>query len=564
MSIRNLATEWFEKASDPELKEQLFDLLRNGSDSALEDAFFQDLSFGTAGLRGIIGPGTNRMNIYTVGRATQGLADYILSTHEGQDVPSVAIARDSRNKGETFVKRAASILAANGIRAYIYPRIEPVPALSFAIRHLHCNAGICMTASHNPAPYNGYKAYGPDGCQISSDAAKAISAAINAINPFTQVKAMDFDQAEQEGLICWIADETLHSYLEAVLTYGLEDAQASNTDLSLVYTPLNGSGLECMEYILNAIGEKNVTVVESQKMPNGDFPTCPYPNPEERAALEEGIATSKQIGADLLLATDPDADRVGIAVKHNDDYSLLTGNEVGILLLDYICNMRKQQGSLPENAMAVSTIVSTAMIDAIGLDYGIEIKRTLTGFKYIGEIISNLEKNNEQGRFLLGFEESYGYLSGTHVRDKDAINASMLICQMARHYAAQGLNLVEALQNLYERYGYYANRTINIAFPGAEGAQQMKAIMEHLRNSAPNFGMDAEVAAFKDYKSGYNNLPPADVLEFEFEDSNKLIFRPSGTEPKIKVYLFAKGTSYTNAAELLDTLEASARMVIAQ
>lgn len=561
MDYRTSAQEWLEQCNDAELKEQLAALLETGTEEEIADAFFQDLSFGTAGLRGVIGPGTNRMNVYTVGRATQGLADYINATCTNGSA-RVAIARDSRNKGEVFVKVAASVLAANGIESYLYPRIEPVPALSFAVRDLGCFAGICMTASHNPASYNGYKVYGADGCQITSEASASISASIANIDPFTQVRTMNFDEAEERGLIKWIGEETLDRFVNAVCQCGLELPEAQDEALSLVYTPLCGSGLECMQRIFDYAHIQELTLVEQQVQPDGNFPSCEYPNPEERSALEVGLQVCKERGADLLLATDPDADRLGIAVAHEGDYVLPTGNEVGILLLDYLCKMHTQLGTMPSNALAISTIVSTAMIDAIAATYGVEIRRTLTGFKYIGDIITELERNGEDKRFILGFEESYGYLTGAHVRDKDAINAGLLVCQMARYYKSQGKDLIEALNELYERYGYYANRTVNIAFPGAEGAQSMASIMTALHENPPAELAGMPITEVVDYQEGVGNLPSANVVELRIAEGTKIIFRPSGTEPKMKLYLFAKAPSASEAQHLLDTLEEAARKLV--
>lgn len=559
MDVREKAQYWLENVEDDELLRQLNELLANGSKQEIEDAFFQDLSFGTAGLRGIIGPGTNRMNIYTVGQATQGLADYI-NAQQTNITPSVAIARDSRHKGELFCKHAASILAANGIRVYLYPRIAPTPALSFAVRYLGCSAGICMTASHNPASYNGYKAYGNDGCQITSDAAFAISSAIGKIDMFSQVKIMDFDDALDAGLISWISDDVVSNYLSQVFSLGL--GSEGGAEISVVYTPLCGTGLEYMEQVFSYLKMDHVYYVATQKEANGDFPTCEYPNPEEKEALEEGIKECEQRDADLLLATDPDADRIGVAVRHNGSYILPTGNEMGILLLDYICKMHVKQGSMPKKPFAVSTVVSTAMIDAIAASFQVEVRRCLTGFKYIGEMITQLEPSREEDNFIFGFEESYGYLSGSHVRDKDAINAGLLICQMARFYKEQGLDLIQALEKLYEKFGFYANRTINVAFPGAEGSKNMKRIMDDLRINSPELIGKYTVEQSIDYAQGYNGLPPANMVEFCLEGENKIIFRPSGTEPKIKLYLFAKGSTAKDATSILDELEHSAKQFV--
>lgn len=554
---------WLDNVTDPELAAELEQMSSAGDEEAITDAFFQDLAFGTAGLRGTLGAGTNRMNIYTVGRATQGFADYLNATFEH---PSVAIARDSRNNGELFVRTTASILAANGIMALVYPRISPVPTLSWAVRDQHCSGGICMTASHNPAVYNGYKAYGPDGCQITSDAAAAISAAIAATDTFAGVKTMDFDAALDQGLIKWMGDDVLDRYYDAVLAQSVSDLTAEQTaaaPLKLVYTPLNGTGLVPVTTVLERAGITDITVVPEQKDPDGNFPTCPYPNPEIREAMQKGIDLCEQVHPDLLLATDPDADRVGVAVKSNDDYLLLTGNEMGVLLLDYIARMRTGRGEDMKGKVAVTTIVSSAMVDALAQEYGFEMRRCLTGFKYIGDIITSLSDAGEADRFLFGFEESYGYLSGDHVRDKDAVNASLLICQMAQYYKLQGKNLADAMHDLYEKYGYYHNRTVSVAYPGAEGADKMAAIMAGLRRETPSTIAGAAVVGVIDYKDGVNGLPPANVIEFDLEGGNKAIVRPSGTEPKIKLYVFAKGENAAAADALLDDIEKDGRELLA-
>ena len=496
VDVHELLNTWLANVTDEELLAELKAMQEAGDEDAITDAFFQDLAFGTAGLRGTIGAGTNRMNIYTVGRATQGFADYLNKAFEN---PTVAIARDSRNKGELFVKTTAAILAANGVTSYVYPKISPVPTLSWATRYLKCSGGICMTASHNPAPYNGYKAYGPDGCQITSEAADAISAAMNACDPFKDIKTMDFDAAVEQGLVKWIDDEVLDAYYDAVTdksVNNLTDEQIANAPLKLVYTPLNGTGLIPVTTVLNKVGITDITVVPEQRDPDGDFPTCPYPNPEIREAMQKGIDLCDEVHPDLLLATDPDADRVGVACADGDDYTLLTGNEMGVLLLDYICKMRAERGEDLSNKVAVTTIVSSAMVDALADEYGFELRRCLTGFKYIGDIITSLSDAGEVDRYMFGFEESYGYLSGDHVRDKDAVNASLLICQMAQYYKLQGKNLVQAMRELYEKHGFYHNRTISLGYPGADGAAKMAGIMAGLRENAP-----AEIAGSKDRKS---------------------------------------------------------------
>ena len=563
--VRAELERWIANVSDEELAAELAEMkvaADAGDDSAAVDAFFQDLAFGTAGLRGTLGAGTNRMNIYTVGRATQGFADYLNANFEN---PSVAIARDSRNKGELFVQVTAAILAANGIVAHVYPKISPVPTLSFAVRDLGCSGGICMTASHNPAAYNGYKAYGPDGCQITSEAAKAISAAIANTDAFSGVKTMDFDEAVASGMVKWIDDAVLERYYDAVLSKSvstLSAEQVAEAPLKLVYTPLNGTGLVPVTTVLERAGIIDITVVPEQREPNGDFPTCPYPNPEIREAMQKGIDLCEEVHPDLLLATDPDADRVGVACKDGDDYTLLTGNEMGVLLLDYIARMRSERGEDLSDKVAVTTIVSSAMVDALAAEYGFELRRCLTGFKYIGDIITELSDAGQVDRFIFGFEESYGYLSGDHVRDKDAVNASLLICQMAQDYKLRGMNLAQAMRALYEKHGWWLNRTVSVSFPGAAGAETMRGIMAKLREQAPNELAGRAVEAVVDYEGGVNGLPSANVVEFDVEGGNKVIVRPSGTEPKIKLYVFAKDADRAAADALLDALEAAGRELL--
>ncbi len=573
MDIQQAYRRWLDNVDESD-KSALERVAEN--QAALEDAFYRDLSFGTAGLRGVIGLGSNRMNAYTVARATQGLATYL---NENFSDPSVAICRDSRNMGEAFMQTAAGVLAANGIKAYLYPRIEPTPALSFAVRDLGCSAGINITASHNPAEYNGYKVYGADGCQITSEAARSIQAAIDACETFEGVRKMPFDEALAAGLAQWIAEDTLDRFLEAVHAQSLD---SEGGELSVVYTPLNGTGLECVTRILKTIDVTDVTVVPEQADPDGNFPTCPYPNPEMREALEKGLELCSSVHPDLLLATDPDADRVGIAVPHDGDYVLLTGNEVGVLLLDFACRMRKARGEDLAHKVAVTTIVSSTMVDALAHELGFELRRTLTGFKYIGEQIALLESAGEEDRFIFGFEESYGYLAGSHVRDKDAVVASMLICQMARWHRSQGRDLVDAMEGLYQHYGHYANKTLSRSYPGAEGAQKMQQITSALRAQVPADVAGLSVGRMVDYLSqvempvvggaadGFagdgatetQTLPAADVIEFQLSGGNKLIVRPSGTEPKIKAYLFAKGATRGEAEQVLSQLESAANEIL--
>lgn len=551
MKYQDLLDRWIAQVDDEALAQELV-ALKEAGDSAVEDAFYQELSFGTGGLRGVLGAGTNRMNIYTVGRATQGIARYM---NEHPELPQkVAICYDSRINSRLFAHRSACVLAANGIPSFVYPRLEPTPALSFATRYLGCGIGINVTASHNPSQYNGYKVYGPDGCQITDEIADGITNAIASIDIFDDVLLMPLDKAIEAGLVSFMSEEVIDSYLDAVYAQDVVDPTCADGDLRVVYTPLNGTGLECVTRILERIGVRDVYVVEEQSRPDGTFPTCPYPNPEIREALECGIALCERVNPDLLLATDPDADRVGIAIKDGGEYRLMTGNEVGVLLLNYLCEVRQKQGTLPVNPCAVTTIVSTSMVDAIAQTYGVEIKRVLTGFKWIGGVIADLEKAGQKERFIFGFEESYGYLAGTHARDKDAIVASMLICQMARYYRAQNKNLYQVMQELYAQYGYYQNKTVSLTFEGAAGAKKMAGLMDSLRSDTPTSFAGYVVEEVKDYKGGYLGLPDANVVEFDLAGGNKVIVRPSGTEPKIKIYLFARGETLDEAHEIIDAL----------
>ena len=535
----------------------------------INDRFYRNLEFGTGGLRGVIGAGTNRMNVYTVRKATQGLANYLIKHNtEGKEL-SVAIAHDSRNKGILFTEESAAVLAAAGIKAYVYPELMPTPSLSWAVRYHHCDAGICVTASHNPAKYNGYKAYGSDGCQVTADMADGITAEIEALDIFADVKRMDIAEAKAKGLYIEIGDDTVNAFLDAVQSESILGGDASN--LKIVYTPLNGAGRKCVLAILDRIGVKDVTVVPEQEMPDGNFPTCPYPNPEFREALQKGLELCEKVNPDLLLATDPDSDRVGIAVNQNGEYVLLTGNEVGILMLNFIAKFKTEQGTLPKDPVAVSTIVSTDMIDDVAKDYGVEIRRCLTGFKYIGDIIAELEAEGHPERYLLGFEESYGYLSGGYVRDKDAVDGSMLICEMASYYKKNGMTLVDAINDLYEKYGYYKNSTLNYAFEGESGMIRMNEIMDTLRNNAP-----AEIAGIKvignsDYKLSVRTdgsekseikLPKSNVLEYRLENGSKFIVRPSGTEPKIKIYLSGKGKTKALCEDVIAKMTEAAPSVL--
>ena len=530
---------------DPDLTAELESV--KGQEDEINDRFYRDLEFGTGGLRGVIGAGTNRMNIYTVRKATQGVADYINQNFKNG---SVAISHDSRIKSDLFAKEVARVCAANGVKAYIYPELMPTPMLSFAVRALHCSMGVMITASHNPAKYNGYKAYGPDGCQITNETADAVLANILSVNEFDGVKLTDFDEALKSGMISYIGQDVMESYYENVLKQSIHPEIARESGFKVVYTPLNGTGNKPVREILKRIGIQDVTVVKEQELPDGNFPTCPFPNPEIKQALELGMKYCEETGSDLLLATDPDCDRVGIAVKWHGDYKLLTGNEVGALLLDYVASQRIAMGTMPEKPLAVKTIVTTDLCQKIADKYGVELVNVLTGFKFIGEQIGRMEEKGEEGNYIFGFEESYGYLAGTYVRDKDAVVASMLICEMAAFYSKQGRNLVDVLNELYETYGYYYCTQQSFAFEGEQGMADMKALMNTLRqNPAKEIG-GGKVLGFGDYLQSVHTdmltgekteilLPKSDVLMYELEGGCKAVIRPSGTEPKIKIYYFA-------------------------
>ena len=540
MDIQSRFARWKEQAvDDPDLISELSGLQ---DEKEIFERFYRDLEFGTGGLRGVIGAGTNRMNIYVIRRATQGLCNYLKGTNLPQ---SIAIGYDSRIKSDLFALEAARVIAANGLTAYIYPRLEPTPTLSWAVRYLGCGAGVCVTASHNPAKYNGYKVYGSDGCQITLDVADRVWKEISALDMFRDVKLVTETEGRAAGKIVTIGEDCLAAFLDAVQQRSLSDG--GKLDLKVVYTPLNGAGLECVRKILTRIGITDVTVVPQQEQPDGHFPTCPYPNPEIREAMEKGLALCRKVKPDLLLGTDPDCDRMGVAVPDGEDYRLITGNEMGVLLLDYICRRRLEQGTMPETAVAVTTIVSTDMADAVSAHYGVELRRVLTGFKFIGEQIAILEAAGEIDRYIFGFEESYGYLSGGHVRDKDAVNASMLCCEMTAWYRAKGMTLAQAMDALYETYGFYRNDLASFTFEGSEGMQKMAAIMDNLRANPPKALNGNSVTKVVDYQTGVRGLPKSNVLEFQ-TDCAKVLVRPSGTEPKVKVYLSARAANMDEAA----------------
>lgn len=540
---------WLGKVTEEDLLTELKAI--EGKEEEINDRFYRDLEFGTGGLRGVIGAGTFRMNEHTVARATQGYSNYL---NKASKNPSVSIAYDSRNKSDIFAKTAASVFAANGILVNIYKELMPTPSLSYAVRALNCDGGIVVTASHNPAKYNGYKVYGADGCQITLEMADAILAEIEAVDVFDDVRIMDFEAGLSEGKIKYIEDDVITGFIDAVSERALNPKEIDK-NVSIVYTPLNGTGRYCVTRCLKENGYTQITIPKEQEMPDGNFTTCPYPNPEIREALEVGLKKAKEVGSDLLLATDPDCDRVGVAVKEGDDYQLISGNQMGILLFDYICKTYKANGTMPENPVVVTTIVSTKMIDKIAADYGVEVRRVLTGFKFIGEQIGFLEADGEVDRYIFGFEESYGYLSGGHVRDKDGVNASLLICEMFAHYKAMGISLVQMLNQLYEKYGYFKEALQSITFEGASGAKKMADLMESLRTNAPKEVAGYKVIDVKDYKAGIGNLPKSNVLEFNMEDDINVLVRPSGTEPKIKMYYLVKGSSEQAGAEIVAALE---------
>ena len=557
---KELYARWLvQPALDDAVRQELVGIADD--DAAITDRFYRDLEFGTGGLRGVIGAGTNRMNLYTVRKATQGLADYL----NASNLPKkVAIAHDSRHNGELFAREAARVLAANGITAYTYPRLEPTPALSWAVRYLGCGAGICVTASHNPAKYNGYKVYGADGCQITLEAAEKILAAIEKIDCFDDVRLADFDEAAAAGKIVGIGDACLDDFVQAV--YDLRVGDGAGIDaLKLVYTPLNGTGLECVKKLLEKLGVTHVTVVPEQEKPDGDFPTCPYPNPEIREAMQKGLELCDKVHPDLLLGTDPDCDRCGTAVPDGKGgYRLITGNEMGIILLDYICRTRLAQGTMPADPVAVTTIVSTDMATPVAKKYGVELRRTLTGFKFIGEQIGRMEAEGGADRYICGFEESYGYLSGAHVRDKDAVNATLLVCEAAAWYARQGKTLLDAIEALYKEFGYYRNALCSFTFEGERGMHTMRQLMQNLRTNAPTALAGYAVESCVDYDTDGTGLPRANVLEYRLAGGHKLMVRPSGTEPKIKVYLSAVGDSEAAADAVNEALSQAAAQLMQQ
>ena len=552
MSYQDEYQRWLNAdLEDFDLKRELNSI--KGDDNAIKERFAVALQFGTAGLRGTLGAGTNRMNIWVVRQATQGVADWV-KTQGGTQ--TVAISYDSRLKGWNFARDAAGVLAANGVHVRIYDELMPVPALSFATRYYKCNAGIMVTASHNPAQYNGYKAYGPDGCQMTDDAVAVVYDQIQKTDVLTGAKYMSFAEGVEKGLIQFVGDDCKKALYDAIEARQVRPGLCRTAGLKLVYSPLNGTGLVPVTHVLSDIGITDITIVPEQEYPNGYFTTAPYPNPEIYEAMKYGVELAKKTGADLMLATDPDADRVGIAMRCPDgSYELVTGNEMGVLLLDYICAGRIEKGTMPENPVAVESIVSTPMAEKVAEHYGVELRHTLTGFKWIGDQILQLEKAGEEDRFIFGFEESYGYLAGPYVRDKDAIVASMLICEMAAYYRSIGSSIKQRLEELYAQYGRYYNKVDAFEFPGLSGMDKMASIMASLRKEAPKDFAGHKVVKVTDYEdTAATGLPKANVLRYDLDDGAVVIVRPSGTEPKIKTYFTTKGATLEEAQKEKDVL----------
>ena len=545
---------------DPDLTRELKEIA--GDDEQIKDRFAVALKFGTAGLRGVLGAGTNRMNIYVVRQATQGLANWVKTQGGSQ---SVAISYDSRINSDVFAKTAACVLAANGIHVRIYDALMPVPALSFATRYYKANAGIMITASHNPAKYNGYKAYGPDGCQMTDDAAAIVYAEIQKTDVLTGAKRIPFEEGLSSGMIQYVGEDCKEALYDAIKARSVRPGLCKTAGLKLVYSPLNGSGLVPVTRVLHDIGIDDITIVPEQQYPDGHFPTCPYPNPEIFEALKLGLELAEKSGADLMLATDPDADRVGIAIRCPDgSYELVSGNEVGVLLLDYICQGRIEKGTMPANPVAVKSIVSTPLADAVAKSYGVEMRNVLTGFKWIGDQIARLEAAGQVDRFIFGFEESYGYLAGPYVRDKDAIIGSMLICEMAAYYRSIGSSIKERLEEIYAKFGRYLNKVDSFEFPGLSGMEKMAGIMDGLRKNPPAEIGGYKVTSVTDYQdTEKTGLPKANVLIYALEGGATVVVRPSGTEPKIKTYFTTLGKDLAQAQAQKDRLAAALKPLLA-
>ena len=567
--INALYSLWLKEAVlDPDLKTELESI--KGNEDEILDRFYKNLEFGTGGLRGVIGAGTNRLNVYTVSQATQGLANYL---NKNFKEPSVAIAYDSRIKSDKFAEAAAGVLAANGIKVYIYPELMPTPMLSFAVRRLHCSSGIVITASHNPSKYNGYKCYDSRGFQMTDEAAAETYEYIKNVDVFTGVKRMDFDDALAEDMVDFIEDWVKDEFTEAVLSKSLNKKLVASSGIKVLYTPLHGTGNKPVRRVLKKLGVKELEVVKTQEKPDGTFTTCPYPNPEIRQVFEEGLKETENFKADLIIATDPDCDRVGIAVLDGGEYKLMTGNEVGAMLSEYLLSTLRARGELPEKPVLIKTIVTTPLIKDIANAYGAEVYDLLTGFKYIGECITELEEKGEADRYVLGMEESYGYLAGTHVRDKDGVVAAMLVTEMAAFCKTEGKTLWQYMESIYEKYGYYFNELDNYAFEGASGMKKMADMMENLRNNVPAEISGSKVVWVGDYKkgttldlvsgaSGKTGLPSSNVLSYRCENGSTAIVRPSGTEPKIKIYITAKANSREEAEKKLSVISDSVKTLL--
>lgn len=558
---------WLEALNDEnipydeaELKSIRAELMKMTVDEALkEDAFYRELDFGTAGLRGILGAGTNRMNSFTVAKATQGLANYVLNNYEGER-RSVAISYDSRNGSENFARVAARVLAASGVKAHIYKELMPTPCLSFAVRELKCAAGIMVTASHNPPEYNGYKVYNEEGCQITSKAASDIVEEIKKVDIFKGVNVVTFEKGISDRLISYISDTVYDKFIEHVLSQSHLFGEKIDKNVSIVYSPLNGTGLKPVVRALTESGYDNIFVVPEQEKPDGNFPTCHFPNPENRDTMELGIKYAKERGADILIATDPDADRCGIAIKSKSgDYALLSGNEIGIMLIDYLCARRQAAGKMPKNPIVVKSIVTSEMVDEVAASYGVKTVTVLTGFKYIGEVLASLEREGREDDYILGFEESYGYLSAGYVRDKDAVDAAFLIAEMFAYYKTKGISIEDRLTALYEKFGFRVNPVKSYQYEGSAGLKKMGEIMENLRRGVSAFG-DYKVLSSLDYEKGVGDLPKANVLQYKLDDRASVIIRPSGTEPKIKVYVSTVGTSREDAERKAEKLFESIKL----
>lgn len=547
----NYLTEYKRWISMVKYDQDLVNQLKKYADFQIEDAFYRDLEFGTGGLRGVIGAGTNRMNVYTVAKATQGLAEYLLNKYGAS--ASVVVGYDSRIKSDVFAKTAASVFAANGIKVYLWSTLNPVPTVSFATRYLNASAGVMITASHNPSKYNGYKVYGADGCQITTEVAAEIYAQIEKIDIFKDIDFGNFETSLKENKIEYISDNVLTAYIEKVKEQSVLFDDQVDRDVAIVYSPLNGTGYIPVTRALNEMGYTSITVVEEQRLPDGNFPTCPYPNPEIKEAMQLGIEYAKKQNADLLLATDPDCDRVGIAVKNEKgEFVLLTGNETGLLLFDYICSQRIKHNNMPENPIMVKTVVTMDMAEKIAENYGVKTINVLTGFKFIGEQIGLLESKNVEQSYIFGFEESYGYLTGTYVRDKDAVNAACMICEMFSFYKSQGISLIEKLNELFQKYGYCMNTLHSYEFEGALGFDKMQNIMKTFRESVGNnlkinSFANKNILKVLDYNKGIDGLPKSDVLKYLLDDGCSVVIRPSGTEPKIKIYISVLASTKENA-----------------